>query len=299
MNGNTQFGTASPNGQVNTDGWLDQSVASSYSAGILSGFAVAPQSTNGFGLNVGGTAGTNDVAVAVNSNGDRDTLGGHSALSYVVTLPGAPGTSGQSQVYSIVAYKDTTVTSAVQNGVDSVGVTYVAGTAATTGSQAAPTDSQIRAAIANGSTMFYAVVANVTLAYGATSISAGNISQTIATLHISNIPNLNQTITTTTNSGSAGGSMNTISLFGLKIAYGVTNTITAGANSGSSTMVVTFPAGFFTATPAVGLSIQSASGSTNTFATGIGISTISIQLVVQNNSSGTAGGSVGWIAVGH
>ena len=188
MNGNTQFGTATPNGNVNTDAWLDSTASDTlFSAGALKGFAVAPTSTTGLSLNVGGTAGVNDVAIAKNVAGDTARIAGHASTPYVLTLPGAPGTSGQSKVFSIVAYIDTTITAMVQNGVDTVGVTYVAGTAATTGSQVPPTDAQIRSAIPNGQTAFISVVANVTLAYGATAIVAGNIAANKSTMPSENV----------------------------------------------------------------------------------------------------------------
>ena len=191
MNGNTQFGTATPNGNVNVDGWMDSTASDTlFSAGALKGFAVTPTSTTGLSLNVGGTAGVNDVAIAKNVAGDTARIAGHASTPYVLTLPGAPGTSGQSKVFSIVAFIDTTVTAMTQNGVDTVGVTYVAGTAAATGSQVPPTDAQIRSAIPNGQTAFISVVANVTLAYGATAIVAGNIVGRNATIPGSAISSL-------------------------------------------------------------------------------------------------------------
>lgn len=188
MNGNTQFGTATPNGNVNTDAWLDSTASDTlFSAGALKGFAVTPTSTTGLSLNIGGTAGVNDVAIAKNVAGDTARIAGHASTPYVLTLPGAPGTSGQSKVFSIVAFIDTTITAMTQNGVDTVGVTYVAGTAATTGSQVPPTDAQIRSAIPNGQTAFISVVANVTLAYGATAIVAGNIAANKSTMPSQNV----------------------------------------------------------------------------------------------------------------
>ena len=192
MNGNTQFGTATPNGNVNTDAWIDSTASDTlFSAGALKGFAVTPTSTTGLSLNVGGTAGVNDVAIAKNVAGDTARIAGHASTPYVLTLPGAPGTSGQSKVFSIVAFIDTTVTAMTQNGVDTVGVTYVAGTAATTGSQVPPTDAQIRSAIPNGQTAFISVVANVTLAYGATAIVVGNIAANKATMPAQNVGQFN------------------------------------------------------------------------------------------------------------
>lgn len=176
MNGNTQFGVATPNGQVNIDNWLDavNGAADAWTAGVRSGFAVAPTAASGMSLNIGGSAGVNDVAILKNAAGDSTTVGGHASTPFTLILSGAPQTSGQSQISSIVVYWDVTVVSAVQNGVDAVGVTYVQGAASTAPS--APTDSQIRAAIPNGATMFYAVIANVTLAYGATAIAPSAIT---------------------------------------------------------------------------------------------------------------------------
>ena len=188
MNGNTQFGTATPNGNVNTDGWMDSTASDTlFSSGALKGFAVAPTSTTGLSLNVGGAAYGQDVAIAKNVAGDTARIAGHASTPYVLTLPGAPGTSGQSKVFSIVAYIDTTITAMTQNGVDTVGVTYVAGTAAATGSQVPPTIAQIRSAIPNGQTAFISVVANVTLAYGATAIVAGNIVANKSTMPWQNV----------------------------------------------------------------------------------------------------------------
>ena len=88
---------------------------------------------------------------------------------------GVPGTPGQSQVHALVIYKDPFTVSVVNNAVDVIDYQVVSGTSATTGSQVAPDDAAIRSAIPSGSLKFVAVVGYVTIAYGASSVSLGNL----------------------------------------------------------------------------------------------------------------------------
>lgn len=180
MNGNNKFGTAAPTGTTAVDGWLDNSDAVAYTAGVLSGFNIVPSATT-LNVGVGGVAGTPDVAILADPNGRKIRVGASSTTPWVVALPAAPGTSGQTEIVAIVVAQDATAMSSIQNGTDIVGVYAVAGTAST--SATAPTDAQIRAALPNGSTAYYAVVATIVVAYGATAVAPSAISAVYSALN--------------------------------------------------------------------------------------------------------------------
>lgn len=182
---NSILGTRSPNGNVGVSGVIDSGELSMLSAGALSGFALA--AVGGMNVGAGGVAGTQDVAVAKNTAGASDLLVGNGA-SMTFTLGAAPATSGQSRIDALVVWKDSTITSTTNNGLDAVGYQVVPGTAATTGSQQPPSEATIRASIPNGSGAFYAVIAYATVPYGATSAASVMLTPNQAALSSSLIP---------------------------------------------------------------------------------------------------------------
>jgi len=244
MNGNTQFGTASPNGNTTVNGWLDQAPLSAYSAGVVSGFAVSPVLPAGFNLHVGGTAGINDFAIIKNQNGDSDTVAGNTGTPYTIAIPSVPGTSGQSQVNSIIIYKDPTLTTTIANGVDTIGLTVIQGTAAASGSQVAPTDATIRAGITNGSVIYYAVIANVTLTYGATGINATNIQSNLAKISSSILPESVATWVPATAPSGWGGTFS-YCLLNKHLSLDMPGTSHPALTSGSSTILGTLPSSIY------------------------------------------------------
>jgi hypothetical protein len=163
----------SPKGTVGVDGVVDSGELSAYTAGVLSGFG--GKSVSSWTIQVGGQTGVQDTAVAKNPSGESELFAGTPGQSIGFTLPGAPGTPGQSQVHALVIYKDPFTVSLVNNAVDVIDYQVVSGTSATTGSQVAPDDAAIRSAIPSGSLKFVTVVGYVTIAYGASSVSLGNL----------------------------------------------------------------------------------------------------------------------------
>ena len=161
----------SPKGNVGVTDVVDAGELSAYSAGVLSGFTAA--SAASWTLQIGGVSGTQDVAIAKNPGGESELFSGTAGQSIAFVIGGAPGTPGQSRTDALVIYKDPFTTSVVNNGVDVTDYQVVPGTAATTGSQVAPDDVAIRAAIPTGTLKFVAVIGYVTTAYGASGTTTG------------------------------------------------------------------------------------------------------------------------------
>lgn len=142
-------------------------------AGIVSGFAVEPDT--GMTVNVGGDGTTRDVAVAEDPFGNRTTVDNISGDPISVTINTASTTSAR--IDSIVAYVNNPA-NASGTSVDNptaCGIIAVNGT-----SGGAPLDSAIRTAITadggTGSTAYYVVIANVSVPANTTAITSGLIS---------------------------------------------------------------------------------------------------------------------------
>ncbi len=142
---------------------------SAYSAGALSG--LSGNSVSSWTINIGGITGVQDVAIFKNPAGESQAYTGTAGVSLSFVIGGAPGTVGHSRTDALVIYKDPLGTPAYQ---------VVAGTSATTGTQVPPNDATIRGAIPSGSLKFVTVVGYVTIAYGASSVSLGNLSRCLA-----------------------------------------------------------------------------------------------------------------------
>jgi hypothetical protein len=178
---NTYIRARSPKGNVGVTDVVDAGELSAYSAGVLSGFNAA--SAASWTLQIGGVSGVQDVAIGKNPSGESELFSGTAGQSIGFVIGGAPGTPGQSRTDALVIYKDPFTTSVVNNGVDVTDYQVVAGTAATTGSQVAPDDAAIRAAIPTGTLKFVAVIGYVTTAYGQSSVSLGNLTLDRAVLN--------------------------------------------------------------------------------------------------------------------
>lgn len=142
-------------------------------AGIVSGFAVAPDT--GMTVEVGGSGTVRDVAVAEDPFGNRTTVDNISGDPIPVTIDTASTTTAR--IDSIVAYVNSPAT-ASDTAVDNptaCGIIAVNGT-----SGGAPLDSAIRTAITadggTGSTAYYVVIANVSVPANTTTITSGLIS---------------------------------------------------------------------------------------------------------------------------
>lgn len=153
------------------------------SAGIVSGFAVAPDT--GMTVEVGGSGTVRDVAVAEDPFGNRTTVDNISGDPIPVTIDTASTTTAR--IDSIVAYVNSPAT-ASDTSVDNptaCGIISVNGT-----SGGAPTDAAIRTAITadggTGSTAYYVVIANVSVPANTTTITSGLISAG-ASINLTNV----------------------------------------------------------------------------------------------------------------
>lgn len=142
-------------------------------AGIVSGFAVAPDT--GMTVEVGGSGTVRDVAVAEDPFGNRTTVDNISGDPIPVTIDTASTTTARTD--SIVAYVNSPA-NASDTSVDNptaCGIIAVNGT-----SGGAPLDAAIRTAITadggTGSTAYYVVIANVSVPANTTTITSSLIS---------------------------------------------------------------------------------------------------------------------------
>lgn len=146
------------------------------SRGIVSGWGCVP--SVGLTVSLGGASGTRDVAVAQDGAGNKTSVNNISGAPVDVTLPAAP--SANSRIDAIVAYVENPpngTTTDIDNPA-ACGIIPVSGSVAAAPS--APTESTIRAAITadggSGSTAYYAVLATVTVAAGATDVTSDAIA---------------------------------------------------------------------------------------------------------------------------
>ena len=171
-NPNNALGTnAALGGRTSVDAFND--AISSLTRGVVSGFAVTPSSA--MTLNVGGTAGVRDVAVAVSPNGNRVSVDNRTTSPIKVTMAAASASSAR--IDAIVAYVNSPsqVTETTPDNPTACGIIPVSGT-----TSAQPTDSAIRTAISadggTGSTAYYAIIAIVRLAANTTTITSNMIT---------------------------------------------------------------------------------------------------------------------------
>lgn len=170
-NPNNAVGTnAAYNGRTSVKAFNDGIGA--YSRGILSGWACSPNT--GMTVSLGGDGTTRDIAIAEDVSGNKISVNNISESPISVTMSAAPSTN--SRIDLIVAYVDNppqgSATSVDNPG--ACGLIAVDGTAAA--NPVAPNDSAIRTAItadgASGSTAYYVVLANITVASGTTDIDS-------------------------------------------------------------------------------------------------------------------------------
>ena len=174
-NPNNAIGTnAAYNGRTSVNAFNDS--LSAYNRGIMSGWACVPNV--GLTVSVGGISGTRDVAVAEDNAGNKTTINNISAQPINVTLAAAPVSN--SRIDLIVIYVDGSPqgVATVTDNPSACGIVAVKGTASATPS--VPNDSAIRASItadgAAGTTAYYTIVAQITMATGTTDITSGMIN---------------------------------------------------------------------------------------------------------------------------
>jgi len=152
-------------------------ITGAFTSGIISGWGCAPVS--GLTVAVGGTAGTRDIAVAEDANGNRTTISNISEAPIEVVMGASPAT--YNRIDAIVAYVEPSPTgdNSTQDNPMACGIIPVAGTAAANPAQ--PTDAQIRSAITTdggtGSSAYYCIIALITRTPGQTTIASGSIGK--------------------------------------------------------------------------------------------------------------------------
>ena len=175
--------SSNPNNSVGTNGAyggrtsvnaLNDNLAA-YSRGILSGWVCLPNS--GLTVSLGGDGTTRDVAIAEDNAGNKTTINNISGSPIDVTLSAAPGSN--SRIDSIVAYVDNPP-QGVDNETDNPGACGIIAVSGNTAvNPTAPDDNTIRTAItadgASGTTAYYVVLANITVASGTTDITSSDI----------------------------------------------------------------------------------------------------------------------------
>lgn len=151
--------------------------------GILSGWEVSPKS--GMVLNVGGIAGTRDVAIAEDNLGNRTTINNRSNSPIEVELGAASASSNRYD--AIVVY----VNNPAQADDTTPDAPSVCGIIAVEGGTTGVSEQQIRSAISadggTGSVAYYAVVATVFVGAGTSAITSANISQSHIAISASDI----------------------------------------------------------------------------------------------------------------
>lgn len=175
INPNNLLGQSNPNGTVGVSLGIDPAGANeAFSAGVTSGFVVRPNSPAGMTVKVGGESGVVDSALVRSPAGITFPVGNVSGTAIELAVPAAPSTN--SRIDSVVLYVDTSVEATETDGADALGMEIVSGTSAST--PVPPTDQQIRAAIEDGASIAYVVIANITVASGATTITQSDIENT-------------------------------------------------------------------------------------------------------------------------
>ena len=175
-NPNDAVGTnAAYGGRTSTNAFND--LANAFTRGIVSGWECVPNT--GLTVSLGGDGNNRDVAIAIDNAGNRTTINNISQSPVDVTLDAAPVSN--SRIDSIVAYVDNPANgvSTVADNPSACGLIAVKGTVAA--NPVAPNESTIRTAItadgASGTTAYYVVLANITIANGTTDITSGDIAQ--------------------------------------------------------------------------------------------------------------------------
>lgn len=171
-----------PNNAVGTNGAFGgrtsvnafNDVLALVSKGVVSGWACSPSS--GMTVQLGGVAGTRDVAVAEDNAGNKTTVNNISGSPIEVTIANASTTDNM--IDYIVAYVSNPPSGDedVADNPSSCGIISVRGASANT----APTASAIRSAITadggTGTLAYYVVLAQISVTAGLTTITNDNIS---------------------------------------------------------------------------------------------------------------------------
>ncbi len=168
-NPNNTLGTPNEySGITSREGW-SAGLMQAFSAGIVSGFNVTQAEQLGMKVLVGGDAGTKDTLIAEATTGDKYVIFNKSDEAIEVSIPTAP--TANKRIDSIVVYRDLAATSNADttDNPACVGIIVVSG--AVSANPVAATDAQIRAKLPHGSQAVYCVIATVTVAAKATTVT--------------------------------------------------------------------------------------------------------------------------------
>lgn len=145
--------------------------------GVLKGWACSPNS--GMTVQIGGVAGTPDVAIAEEPGGNRTGIVNNTASPVDITIAGAPASNNR--IDTIVAYVNNPQQGTGAGDVNfpsQTGIIAVQGTVAASPSE--PSDAQIETAITadggNGATAYWVKLANIAVGQGVTTITSGDIT---------------------------------------------------------------------------------------------------------------------------
>lgn len=140
--------------------------------GVVSGWAVVPSS--GMTVEVGGIAGTRDVAVAEDNLGNRTCINNRSGSPIEITLGAASVSTNRYSAIVVYCNNPAIAADTTPDAPDVCGILEVEG--GTTG----VSEAQIRTAISadggTGTTAYYAVLAVIYIAAGTTTITGSNIT---------------------------------------------------------------------------------------------------------------------------
>lgn len=232
-NPNDSVGTNGAYGGRTSVNALNDVLASFTGRGVLSGWGVTASS--GMTVNVGGSAGVRDVAIAEDNAGNRTTVDNRSSSPISVTLSAASASS--TRIDCIVAYVNNPATVLVKT-IDNPGT---CGIIAVNGTTSAPNDAAIRSAITadggTGSTAYYVVLATVTIAAGTTDLTDANISKGATAS-----PNVDLATITKTESLEVGyGAAATFARFGNIVVVNSWTRFQSAPGSGWKTLTETLP----------------------------------------------------------
>ena len=173
-NPNNAVGTnAAYSGRTSTNAFNDG--VNAWTRGVLSGWLGA--SVSGMTIQVGG-GNVRDVAIAADNAGNKTTVNNISGAPIQLTIDTAPATN--KRIDSVVVYVDNPQQgqSTEVDNPGCCGIIVVKGTVAS--SPVRPTDAMIRTAItadgASGATAYFAIIANVAVDTGVTTINATKIA---------------------------------------------------------------------------------------------------------------------------
>lgn len=145
--------------------------------GVLKGWGCSPKS--GMTVQIGGAAGTPDVAIAEEPGGNRTGIVNNTASPVDITIAGAPASNNR--IDTIVAYVNNPQQGTGAGDVNfpsQTGIIAVQGTVAASPSE--PSDAQIEAAITadggNGATAYWVKLANIAVGQGVTAITSDDIT---------------------------------------------------------------------------------------------------------------------------